>query len=233
MKVLNSQKALVLFSGGQDSATCLAWALARYPMVYTIGFQYGQRHQNEMIARQKLLTFFAAREGMPISDIVVDASALAKLTHSALTTQSADLGHKLNGLPNTFVPSRNLLFFILAASYAYSHSTAHIVGGMCETDYSGYPDCRRDAIEALQASLQLGMEAPALRLLTPLSALTKAQTWQLAEEIGGGKLVEGIRCLSYSCYNNEHTVLNEWGAGCGYCDACLLRARGWAEYRAR
>ncbi len=224
--------ALVLFSGGQDSATCLAWALARYERVETLAFDYGQRHAVELEVRPQLL---AAMRGLDPEwarrlgdDHLLDLSVLGGVSDTALT-RDAEIVMQDNGLPNTFVPGRNLLFLTLAAALAYRRGIGVLVGGMCETDYSGYPDCRNDTLQALQSALQLGM-GTGVTIATPLMWLDKAATWQLAQELGGAPLVELIRTGTHTCYLGERGTLHDWGHGCGKCPACELRAKGYADY---
>ena len=230
---MTSDAALVLFSGGQDSSTCLAWALDRYARVETVGFDYGQRHAVEMQARLKVRAAMA--EGFPQwsgrlgEDHVVDLRGFGALSETALTADRA-IEIDSRGLPTTFVPGRNLVFLTYAAALADRRGTQALVGGMCETDYSGYPDCRRDTLDALQTALNLGM-ARDFRIETPLMRLTKAQTWALAEALGGRALVELIVEHSWTCYRGEG-ARHAWGHGCDDCPACALRARGWAEWRA-
>lgn len=226
--------ALVLFSAGQDSTTCLAWALARYDRVETIGFAYGQRHAVELTQRPVVLAAlralnpdWAARLG---PDQLVDIASFGALAESALTADRA-IEMQANGLPSTFVPGRNLVFLTYAAALAYRRDLGVLVGGMCETDYSGYPDCRRETLDAQEKALQLGLDAP-LSIATPLMHLTKAQTWALAEETGGSKLVDLIVETTHTCYEGDRTQRHAWGYGCGACPACDLRAKGWAEWRA-
>lgn len=228
-----SSSALVLFSGGQDSTTCLAWALSRYARVETLGFDYGQRHAVELSLRPTLLAGirtlnadWTARLG---EDHLLDLSLLGKISDTALTSEKA-IAMQANGLPNTFVPGRNLLFITVAAALAYRRDIDVIVGGMCETDYSGYPDCRDESLRALESALQLGMATP-LSLQTPLMWLNKAATWQLAEALGGTSLVELIRTETHTCYLGERGTLHDWGRGCGSCPACELRANGYREYK--
>jgi 7-cyano-7-deazaguanine synthase len=224
--------ALVLFSGGQDSATCLAWALDRYACVETIGFEYGQRHQVEMAQRLRVREAFAREfpnwAGKIGADHIVDLSGYGAINDTALTRERA-IAFEKNGLPNTFVPGRNLMFFTAAAALGYRLGIFDLIGGMCETDYSGYPDCRRETIDALEQTLRLGMEAK-FSLATPLMRLTKAQTWALARDLGGEALVNLIRTETHTCYLGERGPLHEWGYGCGACPACDLRAKGWAEF---
>jgi 7-cyano-7-deazaguanine synthase len=227
-------RALVLFSGGQDSTTCLAWALERFETVETIGFGYGQRHAVEMDCRpvvrraiQDLNPRWRARLG---EDHVVDLSVLGALSETALTRE-AEIGMTEAGLPTTFVPGRNLLFFTFAAALAYRRGIKNIVGGMCETDYSGYPDCRDDTIKALQVALTLGMDRRFV-LHTPLMWIDKAGTWRMANALGGDAFVELVRLKTHSCYRGDRSALHDWGYGCGACPACALRARGWEAYRA-
>jgi 7-cyano-7-deazaguanine synthase len=226
--------ALVLFSGGQDSATCLAWALARYQRVETIGFDYGQRHAVELECRQ---TFLAAlRQGHPQwaarlgPDQVLDLGILGQISDTALT-QDKRIAFESSGLPTTFVPGRNLLFFTLAAAMGYRRGLSVLVGGMCETDYSGYPDCRDDTLKALQVTLSLGLDSRFV-VETPLMWLDKAATWRLARELGGDPLVDLIREQTHTCYLGDRTQRHPWGYGCGACPACELRRRGYDAYRA-
>jgi 7-cyano-7-deazaguanine synthase len=221
--------ALVLFSGGQDSATCLAWALDRFARVETVGFDYGQRHRVELDLRAGLREALRARWGARLGeDHLLDLSVLGAISDTALTSE-AEIKLREDGLPNTFVPGRNLLFFTLAAALAARRGLRHLFGGMCETDYSGYPDCRDDAIKAMQVALNIGMDQR-LVLHTPLMWLDKAETWALAERLGGAELVETIRSGTISCYQGKIDTLNDWGPGCGACPACELRARGWNTY---
>lgn len=226
--------ALVLFSAGQDSTTCLAWALARFRRVETIGFEYGQRHAIEMELREPIRRKLAAIDSAWAArlgpDRVIPLDVLGQVSESALTSDQP-LGKRSDGLPATFVPGRNLVFFTFAAIVAYQRGLKHVVGGMCETDFSGYPDCRDDAIKALQAAINLGMDAR-LALETPLMWIDKAATWCLAESLGGPALIELIRAETHSCYRGIRGMLHEWGHGCGDCDACALRAKGWAAYAA-
>jgi 7-cyano-7-deazaguanine synthase len=227
--------ALVLFSGGQDSATCLAWALERYERVETVGFDYGQRHAVEMAARLRVrdgmataLPEFADRLG---PDHVVDLTGFGAIGETALTTDRAiEIGAR--GLPTTFVPGRNLVFLSVAAALADRRGLDVLVGGMCETDFSGYPDCRRDTIEAMSLALTLGLDKP-VPIETPLMAMTKAQTWALADRIGGAALVDLIVEESHTCYRGDRAHCHAWGYGCGECPACELRAAGWAEWTAQ
>jgi 7-cyano-7-deazaguanine synthase len=229
-----SETALVLFSGGQDSATCLAWALERFARVETLGFDYGQRHVVELTCREHLLdgikrlrAEWAGRLG---ESHTLAIPTLAAISETALTRDVA-ITMGTDGLPNTFVPGRNLIFLTFAAALAYRRGMSHIVGGMCETDYSGYPDCRDETIRALQTVLMLGMAKP-FELHTPLMWLDKAATWALAHELGGTGLVDLIREHSHTCYLGERGAQHEWGYGCGECPACALRAKGWREYAA-
>jgi 7-cyano-7-deazaguanine synthase len=229
-----SPGALVLFSGGQDSTTCLAWALDRFERVETVGFDYGQRHRVELDCRADIISSLKA--GYPAwaaklaEDHTVDLGVLGRISESALTRDSA-IEMQANGLPSTFVPGRNLVFLTLAAALAYRRGLTHIVGGMCETDYSGYPDCRDQTIKALNTSLNLGMDREFV-LDTPLMWIDKAATWRLAESLGGSPLVELIREKTHTCYLGERRELHDWGYGCGACPACDLRAKGYALYRA-
>ena len=225
-------RALVLYSGGQDSATCLAWALNRFQHVETIGFDYGQRHRVELDCRPALVT--KLREAFPYwshklaEDHLLNLPVLAEISDTALT-QDREITYASNGLPTTFVPGRNLLFFTLAAAVAYRRNLTVLVGGMCETDYSGYPDCRDDTLKSMQVTLGLGLDERFL-IETPLMWIDKAKTWRMAEGLGGPELVELIRKESHSCYMGDHTTLHEWGYGCGKCPACELRRLGWRRY---
>jgi len=229
-----TNSALVLFSGGQDSTTCLAWALNRYDHVETLGFDYGQRHAIELTMRPQLLDSLRTMRsdwGKKLAeDHVLDLSLLAAISDTALTSDVA-ITMQENGLPNTFVPGRNLLFLTSAAALAYRRGTSDLVGGMCETDYSGYPDCRDETLRSLEQAINLGM-ASKLTIQTPLMWLNKAQSWQLAATLGREELVELIRTKSHTCYLGERGVLHAWGHGCGSCPACELRARGYADYLA-
>ena len=229
-----SDGALVLFSGGQDSATCLAWALQRFRRVETIGFGYGQRHRVELECRAPFRAALAAqwpqwqtRLGI---DHMLELNALAAVSETALTRESA-IALAEGGLPNTFVPGRNLLFLTYAAAVAYRRGLRHIVGGMCETDYSGYPDCRDDTIKAMQVALSLGMDRRMV-LHTPLMWLDKAATWRMARDLGGDALVALILEGTHTCYLGDRTHRHAWGYGCGACPACDLRRRGWEAFTA-
>jgi 7-cyano-7-deazaguanine synthase len=227
--------ALVLFSGGQDSTTCLAWALDRFDRVETIGFDYGQRHRIELECRKRVLQ--SLREQFPTwdaklgEDRVLDLTVLAEISSSALTSERA-IEFDANGLPNTFVPGRNLLFFTLASTLAYRRGLSVLVGGMCETDYSGYPDCRDDTLKAQQVTLSLGLDSRIV-IETPLMWMDKADTWDLAAQLGGDALVELIRLQTHSCYLGDRSRLHSWGYGCNHCPACALRKAGWIDYQAR
>ncbi len=230
---MREEGALVLFSGGQDSATCLAWALDRFARVETIGFDYGQRHRVELDCRTtfraRLAHEFPAWAPRLGADHMLALDALRAVSDTALTREVAiEMG--ADGLPNTFVPGRNLIFMNFAAALAYRRGLRHIVGGMCETDYSGYPDCRDDTIKALQVALNLGM-ARRFVLHTPLMWLDKAETWRLAEALGGTALVGAIAEDTHSCYLGDRTRRHPWGFGCGTCPACDLRRKGWEAYR--
>jgi 7-cyano-7-deazaguanine synthase len=233
--MIDPSGALVLFSGGQDSTVCLAWALARYDRVETVGFDYGQRHAVEMQARAEVRAHiadrfpdWAARLG---EDHVLEMRGFGAVAQSALTAERAiEMTEK--GLPSTFVPGRNLAFFVYAAALADRRGLQTMVGGMCETDFSGYPDCRRDTLDAMARALNLGM-AQDFRIETPLMRLTKAQTWSLANGLGGEALVEIVVKDSHTCYLGDRTQLHPWGYGCGTCPACELRARGWEGWVAQ
>lgn len=224
--------ALVLFSGGQDSTTCLAWALERYDYVETVGFDYGQRHSVELECRQNVLA--ALRDHFPKwrdrlrDDHMLDMTLLSKISHTAMTEKKA-IELNANGLPNTFVPGRNLLFFTFAAALAYRRELKFLVGGMCETDYSGYPDCRDNTLKALQVALSLGMEHP-LVIETPLMWIDKGQTWQMALDLGGMEFLEVVRDKTHTCYIGDHHTYHDWGYGCGDCPACELRNNGYEQF---
>lgn len=234
MSTGDGRHALVLLSGGQDSATCLAWALQRFARVETIAFDYGQRHRVELDCRLAVLRELRAR--FPAwgerlgDDHLVDLSLLRALGDSALTSERA-IEMRADGLPSTFVPGRNLLFLTTAAALAFRRGVSVLVGGMCETDYSGYPDCRDNTLKALQVALSLGLARP-MTIDTPLMFLDKAATWALAHALGGDALVELIVEHSHSCYLGERGVRHAWGYGCGACPACDLRARGHARWLA-
>ncbi|MCF8469611.1 MAG: 7-cyano-7-deazaguanine synthase QueC [Parvibaculum sp.] len=234
MTTTEKTKALVLFSGGQDSTVCLAWALARYDEVETVGFDYGQAHAVELDCRARLreglaaaFPHWATRLG---ADHMISLAELGRISDTALTREmEIEMGE--NGLPTTFVPGRNLLFFTYAAALGYRRGAKSFIGGMCETDYSGYPDCRADTIAALEHAISLGMDRD-FALETPLMRIDKAGTWALAEELGGKALVDLILEESHSCYRGDRSKRHDWGYGCGDCPACDLRARGYALYMA-
>jgi 7-cyano-7-deazaguanine synthase len=225
--------ALVLFSGGQDSTICLVWALERFARVETIGFEYGQRHAVELAVRGPIREQIAAlnadwaeRLG---DDHMVKLDALAAISETALT-RDMQIETAANGLPTTFVPGRNLIFLAFAGALAYRRGANDLVAGMCETDYSGYPDCRDDTIKAMQAALSLGMERRFV-LHTPLMRIGKAGTFAMAEDIGGKPLLDLVIEATHSCYLGDRTHRHDWGYGCGTCPACRLRADGFASFR--
>jgi len=225
--------ALVLFSGGQDSTTCLAWALERYERVETIGFDYRQRHRPELDARKRILQLlpaaFPAWAGKLDEDHLLDLGLLGEISETALTREM-EFQVKESKLPNTFVPGRNLVFLTVAAAVAYRRGTEVLVGGMCETDFSGYPDCRDDTIKATQLALSLGMDRR-FTIETPLMWIDKAATWQLARELGGEALVQLIIDETHTCYLGQRGARHPWGHGCGRCPACALRKRGFETWR--
>lgn len=228
----HQRRALVLFSGGQDSTTCLAWALERYAHVETLGFDYGQRHRVELDARQAVLRElranypdWARRLG---DDHLLDLGILAQVGDTAMTSDR-EIEMQANGLPNTFVPGRNLLFLTLAAALGYRRQLDVLVGGMCETDFSGYPDCRDDTIKSQQVTLGLGL-GTRVTIETPLMWLDKAQTWELADRLGGRALVDMVIEHSHTCYLGERGQRHDWGYGCGHCPACALRKSGWERW---
>lgn len=226
-------RALVLFSGGQDSTTCLAHALERFEHVETIGFDYGQRHRVELDARlivlRELRAAFPAWAAKLGDDHVLDLAVLGAVSETSLTRDMA-FRMEANGLPNTFVPGRNLLFLTLAAALAYRRGLSVLVTGVCETDFSGYPDCRDDTMKAMQLALSLGMDQRFL-IDTPLMWIDKADTWRLARGLGGEALIDLIVEQTHTCYLGDREHRHDWGRGCGQCPACELRARGWAAYR--
>ena len=225
--------ALVLFSGGQDSTTCLAWARDGFRHVETVGFAYGQRHAVELERREPVrraigqaFPRWAPRLG---EDHLLDLSVLGQVSDTALTGER-EIAMGAAGLPNTFVPGRNLVFLAMAAAIAYRRGLGTLVTGVCETDFSGYPDCRDDTIKAMQVALNLGM-GTRLRIETPLMWIDKADTWALAERLGGQPLLELIVESTHTCYLGDREHRHEWGYGCGNCPACELRAAGWRKFR--
>lgn len=228
-----NDRALVLFSGGQDSATCLAWALDRFEKVETIGFNYQQRHSIELECRKSFIKHL--RVDFPDwsyklgEDHVLDISVLGNISDTAMTSEVA-IEMQENGLPSTFVPGRNLLFLTFAGALAYRRGLKHLIGGMCETDYSGYPDCRDDTLKALQVALTLGMDNRFV-IHTPLMWIDKAKTWELALNLGGHSFVDLILEETHTCYLGDRTSRHEWGYGCGSCPACELRRQGWERFQ--
>lgn len=234
MSQLAASRALVLFSGGQDSTTCLAWALAHFNHVETIGFDYGQRHRVELDCRTRILARIRReypqwRERLR-EDHVVPLAFLQAISDTALT-RDIEIAMTEGGLPNTFVPGRNVFFLTTAAAVAYRRGLGVLVGGMCETDYSGYPDCRDSTLKSLQASLQLALDR-AVRIETPLMWISKEQSWRMADELGGSPLVNLIVEETHTCYVGDRNGRHPWGAGCGACPACLLRAQGYKAFMA-
>ena len=227
---MTGKAALVLFSGGQDSTTCLAWALARFERVETVGFDYGQRHIAEMDARPGILDALRGLHPNLADDHVLPIDTLKAIGGSALT-ESMAIAMGKDGLPNTFVPGRNLMFLTAAAALGYRRGIADLVGGMCETDFSGYPDCRDETIKATAKALSLGL-AQEVRIHTPLMFIDKAETWRMARELGGTALVDLIVEESVTCYEGDRSHRHEWGYGCGVCPACDLRAKGFEKFKA-
>lgn len=231
---MNDGDAIVLFSGGQDSTTCLAWALDRFEHVETVGFDYRQRHHVELDVRPVVLE--AIREQFPqwagrlADDHLIDLAVLGQVSETSLT-RDVEIEMQENGLPNTFVPGRNLLFMTFAAAIAYRRGAKHIVTGVCETDFSGYPDCRDDTMKALQLTLNLGMDTRFV-VHTPLMWIDKAETWRLAHQLGGEALVDLVREETHTCYQGDRS-LHAWGRGCGQCPACELRAQGYQRFIAK
>jgi 7-cyano-7-deazaguanine synthase len=230
---ISPDTALVLFSGGQDSTVCLAWALQRFARVETVGFAYGQRHAVELDVRPRLRAAMAALDpGWAARlghDHVVDVSGLAAISDTALTRDVA-IEVAQSGLPTTFVPGRNLIFFCFAGALAYRRGARHLVAGMCETDYSGYPDCRDDTLKAMQVALNLGMDQRFV-VHTPLMWIDKAQTFALAHAIGGDGFIDVLVEHTHTCYLGDRTHRHPWGYGCGECPACRLRAQGFARWQ--
>jgi 7-cyano-7-deazaguanine synthase len=226
--------ALVLFSGGQDSTVCLAWALERFARVETVGFAYGQRHAVELEVRPRIrerLPELVARWRERLGDDhMVRIDALAEISETALTREVA-IEVSATGLPTTFVPGRNLIFLSFAAALAYRRGIKHLIAGMCETDFSGYPDCRDDTIKAMQVALTLGMDRRFV-IHTPLMWIDKAGTFELAQEIGGKELIDLLLAETHTCYLGDRTHRHDWGYGCGECPACRLRAEGFAKWKA-
>ncbi|AZU03462.1 ExsB protein [Glycocaulis alkaliphilus] len=228
----DAKGALVLFSGGQDSAVCLAHALTHYDRVETIGFDYGQRHRVELEARVRVRQAMTALDPAWAEklggDVLVDISGYGQLAESALTYERViEMGE--SGLPTSFVPGRNLVFLVMAAAHAWRRGLDVLVGGMCQTDYSGYPDCREDTLKAQERALSLGLDMP-VTIDTPLMFLTKGETWELADGLGGKPLVDLIVEHSHTCYMGDREHRHDWGYGCGTCPACELRAAGWKEW---
>ncbi len=230
----NSEGALVLFSGGQDSTVSLSWALTRFPRVETVGFEYGQRHGIEMTVRPRIRERLVALDPKWKTrlgeDHVVNIDSLGAISETSLT-RNVQIEMTTSGLPSTFVPGRNLIFFAFAGAVAYRRGLRHMVAGMCETDYSGYPDCRDDTIKAMQLALGLGMDRRFV-IHTPLMWIDKAATFELAERIGGKPLAEIVIEETHSCYMGDRAHKHEWGYGCGECPACQLRASGYEKYKA-
>ena len=230
--MLQDEEAIVLFSGGQDSATCLAWALQRFNKVETIGFDYGQRHSVELNCRLPIIDELKKHKSewkeKLGDDHLIDLKVLGDISETSLT-KPVEIEMSDQGLPNTFVPGRNLMFLTLAASVAYRRGIKNLVTGVCETDYSGYPDCRNDTIKAMQVALTLGMETRFV-LHTPLMWIDKASTWRMAKELGGLGLVELMKEYTHTCYNGDRLSRHEWGYGCDECPACELRAAGYKEF---
>ena len=225
----DTRKALVLFSGGQDSTVCLAWALQRFAQVETIGFSYGQRHAVELGCRQTVIAELRAqfpKWGKRLGeDHMLDLALLGQISETALTAQR-EIEMNEDGLPNTFVPGRNLLFLTFAGTVAYRRGLNALVGGMCETDFSGYPDCRDNALKALQVAISLGLDT-AMTIETPLMWFDKAQTWSLTERLGGEALIDLVAEHTHTCYVGDRSRRHEWGYGCGLCPACDLRRAGY------
>ena len=227
------KRSLVLLSGGQDSATCLFWALKNYDYVETIGFNYGQRHSIELEIRLEFIK--ELKKDFPDlslklgEDHLINATNLSSIGDTAMTSD-IEIEMSSSGLPNTFVPGRNLYFFTLASAVAYRRNLSFLVGGMCETDYSGYPDCRRETMDALQSTLSLGTDKE-FEVITPLMWIDKAKTWEMAVDLGGNKLINIIKNYTHTCYIGDRSQLNDWGFGCGQCPACELRKKGYIKWQ--
>ncbi|HEY0224511.1 MAG TPA: 7-cyano-7-deazaguanine synthase QueC [Pseudolabrys sp.] len=232
MTAIIADTALVLFSGGQDSTVCLAWALERFARVETVGFDYSQRHAVELSVRARLRAGLSALRPAWKSrlgdDHMVKLDAIAAMSDTALTRETA-IEIAETGLPTTFVPGRNLIFFCFAGALAYRRGARHLIAGMCETDYSGYPDCRNDTVEAMQAALNLGLGKDIV-IHTPLMWIDKAATFAMAEEIGGASLLDLVVEDTHSCYLGDRSLRHDWGYGCGDCPACQLRSRGFTKF---
>ena len=232
MNSLQSEPALLIFSGGQDSGTCLGWALNRFDSVITVGFNYGQRHKVEMDCRRTVREKTAALEpgwGARLGeDIILNLDLFQQIGDTAMTSEML-IAMDDKGYPNTFVPGRNLMFMAAAAALAWRKGIRHIIIGVCETDYSGYPDCRDDAVKSMQVALNVGMRSN-FSIHTPLMWLTKAQTWEMARFEGGEAFVELVRTETHTCYLGTRGELHPWGYGCGECPSCRLRAHGWESF---
>jgi 7-cyano-7-deazaguanine synthase len=232
---ISTDTALVLFSGGQDSTVCLAWALERFTRVETVGFDYGQRHAVELSVRtqlrEKMAALNATWKARLGDDHLIRLDALAAISDTALTRETA-IAIADSGLPTTFVPGRNLIFFCFAGALAYRRGARHMIAGMCETDYSGYPDCRDDTVKAIQVALSLGLDKR-VSIHTPLMWVDKADTFAMAEQIGGKAFLDVVIEDSHSCYLGNRVLRHDWGYGCGTCPACKLRAEGFAKFRSR
>lgn len=234
MRKMHDHRAVVLFSGGQDSSIALVWALSKYREVYTLGFDYGQRHAVELEARRAMRAGLRAHcpqlSASLKGDKLVSIARFDDFAPSAMTSERAiEMGE--DGLPTTFSPGRNLVFLTHAGAYAYGLSAGSVVAGMCEADFSGYPDCRAATIAAQERALRLGMNVD-IRIETPLMRLSKAASWTLLEELGGRAVVDLVNERSHSCYRGDRSERHDWGYGCGRCPACALRARGWRDYEA-
>jgi 7-cyano-7-deazaguanine synthase len=231
---MSEHAALVLFSGGQDSTVCLAWALERYARVETVGFDYGQRHIIELeqrpTIRAELVRHFPQWAPRLGEDHVLALTTLGQISESSLTRET-EFAMGAAGLPNTFVPGRNLLFFTYAAALGYRRGLSTLVGGMCETDFSGYPDCRNATLQTLAEAISMGMDVP-YAIETPLMWIDKAGTWALARQLGGAALVDLIVEHTHTCYTPDRSTRHAWGVGCGTCPACMLRAKGWEQWQA-
>lgn len=234
-RISSNDRALVLFSGGQDSSVCLAWSLDRFSYVETIGFDYGQKHKIELTIRDEFRD--TIRKDFPNwryklgEDHLLNLELLGQISETSLT-KDIQFEMSSNDLPNTFVPGRNLIFLTFAAAVAYRRGIKHIVTGVCETDYSGYPDCRDDTIKAMQIAIGLGMDKRFV-FHTPLMWLDKAATWEMTQNLGGSDFVELVKYKTHTCYHGDRVNYYEWGFGCGECPACKLRMQGFKNWKSK
>ena len=229
---MKKDSAIVLFSGGQDSTVCLLWACQNFNKVETLGFNYGQRHLIEMDCRLKIMDKikkdFLKKKNILVKDHIIDLSSLGNISETSLTRESKIIIEK-NGLPSTFVPARNLIFLAMASALGWRRNIFNLVGGMCETDYSGYPDCRKNTLNAQEQALSLGLDKD-IKIYTPLMKFNKKDIWEFADKLGGDKFIKLIIKSTHSCYLGVRNKFNEWGYGCGNCPACTLRNKGYEDW---